>query len=100
MGTSRTPNLTAVRALRRSARDADPATRCLLVLAATLAAELDGGVAAGQPGYVVAKLAASYGNVLQLLTQLVGQHADSPLDRFLAELSQPASGRFDGAANG
>jgi hypothetical protein len=69
----------------------------MLVLAETLAAQVDGAVAGGQPGYVVAKMCSSYAGVLELLTQLTGSAGDTPFDRFIESLSQPSFGARDEA---
>jgi hypothetical protein len=86
---SRHPNLAAsrgiARSLRRDAAD-DETLSALVVLAQSLAAQLDDAWAGGAPPYVAVKLAAIYAATLQLVSQLVkppASDAFSDLVRFL-----------------
>jgi len=94
-----TRSLAAARKLSRAARAAEslaPPVDPLLVLAETLARELDDAVSGGQPGYVLSKLAASYCNVLQLLSQLLAPAGDDAVSAFLRSLETPSTERAGG----
>jgi hypothetical protein len=79
-------NLTAARALARSVHEPDAATYALVVLAQTLAREVDAAAGGAQPGYVLAKLAATYSDLLRALSAVVSTAPDDAIDRLLAEI--------------
>jgi hypothetical protein len=83
------PNLRAARALTRSVAEPDAATTCILVLAETLAGQLDAGVAGAHPAYVLSKVAATYCNTLQLLSGLVSPNPEGWFEQFIRESSVP-----------
>jgi hypothetical protein len=73
----------------------DAATTCILVLAESLAGQLDAGIAGRYPPYVWSKLASSYCNTLQLAAQLVGPVGHDSFEEFVALLSTPTPGASD-----
>jgi len=92
----RTPkNLTAARRIVRDVHEPDAVTAAVITLAVTLARLVDNAAAGAAPPYVLAKLAATYGDVLRTLSELVGPRADANFDRFLSGLMTPGAGGSD-----
>jgi hypothetical protein len=74
----------------------DAATKCILVLATTLAAQVDAGIAGELPPYVWCKLASTYASTLQLVSQLVGPVGHESFEEFMRQMAIP---RFGGASD-
>jgi hypothetical protein len=81
--------------LTRSVAEPDAATTCILVLAETLAGQLDAGVAGQYPPYVWSKLASTYANTLQLAAQLVGPVGHDTFEEFVRQMAVPRFGGSD-----
>jgi hypothetical protein len=95
--------LTSARKLARSLRAAerlDDTSEAVLTLAVGLAAATDAAIAGETPGYNLERIANSYRNTLQLLSQLISPATPDAFAEFLAELSTPSRGNGEARWSG